>query len=477
MIASIDVNSPHTELMQVVFDNCLNPYSSVARCRRAAKICLKTLTFGCAIGGAVPNIPVALKFGGKNFALGVSVACANFVTRTFLVSWAFHHMIDGEIGRAGRVRSLLSGKKNNLCKRIAIKVTVFVIAFVAQTPRALIAYRYNNENILHPILTYQAQVAVPALSMDLSCNAALKMRNLTLFENQLNKVRKDVLKQIQICKSKIEDLSAAERELLVGNLAILLNRQTPEEVVSSFFSKVCAEKALPPKSTTLCQKVKGIASRVFSGITALTTTAAQTGFYFWVGVKGSQSVWDNPYFCYSVGTVILISNLYLTTKVMINGSRLLFNQAFFKPKQILTGHSACSILMPKARAATGLVALGLATLSSTTMVQNVRDYVSEGPLASILKVLVPLSMFIIGHKAISDLLDEIFNQAMLWKRSGTEFENNLLILDQALNNFNFAIETMSLKNFGKLLKTLPDDVFSNFAKKIKRNELETYLTT
>lgn len=470
----VPTNSDH-QLMRLIFENCVEDSAEPGTlCLRVSIIGLKILSFGCGIGGAVPNIPVALKFGGKNVALGITVATSNFTTRTFLVTWSFHNMIDGEIGREGRIRRQISGKNLSVSQRVAIKVAVFTVSVFAQTPRAYLAYVYNNHEVLYAILTYLSLVAVPAYSLDLSFTAALQVRKLTSFERSLNKISKDVQKQIQNCRSKLLTLSHDDRQRLLVSLTHL-GHNTPKAAVAALFVKIWTEGSLPPKPETTTQKAKKIAAKILSGITSAATIAAQTGFLAWVGIKGSQSFWDNAGFNYTLGVIIFLSNLYLTTKVMRRRSETLFKQILFKPLQVLTGNSVVSTLMPVKRAAAGAVALPVSAFSTGTMVQAVNDYVT-GDIGYVLKVLVPLSMFLLGHEAINELVDELFTELILACDS-SETDKDLLKLDRALKRLKFIVGAMSPENFAKLLLILPDDVFANFVKnKVKKEDLYIYLT-
>lgn len=468
--------SPYSgEIVYIIFSNCIEEEDQPeSKCNKVTRVVLKVLTIGCAIGGAVSNISVALKFGGKNLALGVSVATANFTTRTILGTWSYHNIIDGEIGFEGKIKRQIEGRKLNRSKRVAIKVTVFAIAFIAQTPRAYLAYVYNNRNVVYPILTYQSLVAVPAYSLDLTFTATLKLKNLSKFERKLNKIKGDMKKIIHKCRIKIIDLPKNEREVLVTSL-LAFNHFSNGEDVTTFFRTVCLLGNLPPKPQTISQKVRQVASTILGKLTGVTTVAAQTGFYFWIGVKASQSFWDNEIFYYAIGSIILASNLYLTTKAMTNHSQKLFNQIFFNPKQLLTGDSVVSVVMPKTRAAVGLVTFGITTLSTGTAEQNVIDYF-EGDIASILKVLVPISMFLLTHMASSDIADEICKEAIRRCSSFTESEQNFLKLVHRLKVLEFIVENMSLQNFAKLLIALPEDQFADLMLgKVNKDELRNYL--
>jgi hypothetical protein len=462
------------QLMRLMFENCVEDSPEPGTlCLRVSRIGLKLLAFGCGIGGAVPNISVALKFGGEDVALGITVATSNFTTRTFLVTWSFHNMIDGEIGLEGKIRRQISGKNLNVAQRIAIKVAVFTISIIAQTPRAYLAYVYNHHEVIYAILTYLSLVAVPAYSLDLSFTAALKVRKFTPFERKLNKISKDIQKQIQTCRSKLLSLSADDRLRLLDSITHLAEN-TPKEAVAALFVKIWREGSLPPKPETTSQKVRRVASKVLSGITSAATIAAQTGFLAWVGKKGAESLELHEGLAYTIAVLIFLSNLYLTTKVMRRRSETLFKQILFKPLQVLTGNSVVSVIMPKARAAAGAVALPVSVFSTGTMVQAVTDYVT-GDIGYVLKVLVPLSMFLLGHEAINELVDELFTELIL-ACNGSETDKNLLKLDRSLKRLKFIVATMSPENFAKLLLILPDDEFPDFVKnKVKKEELYAYL--
>lgn len=449
------------QVIQVIFHHCIqrNVSQHDSICLRISRIGLKVIAFGCGIGGAIPNISVALKFGGKNVPLGISVACANFITRTFLVTWSYHNIIDREIGLNGKIKRQISHNKLNVAKRVAIKVSVFITALIAQTPRAYLAYAYNNNNIAYPILTYLSLVAIPAYSLDLSLTTALELRNSSQFERLLNEIKGDLKKKIRNCRDKLKNLSQTDRQDIVTDLNISAN-QSADAAVTDFISRVCREGNLAPRVHTTCQKIKSVASRSLNILTSVTTVAAQTGFYFWVGVQGAKAVWDNPFFSYSAGTIISLVNFYLTSKAMFSHSQKLFNQAFFRPLQLLTGDSVSSVIMPKTRGAVGLATIGISALSTGTMVQAVNDYFT-GELQAILKVFVPLSMFILGHLAINEIVDDIFELIISLSKSSPESDKNLIKLDHTLKLFHFMIDKMSHKNFAKLLLSLPNDEFEN----------------
>lgn len=459
-IAPVDLSiiSDSREIMQVILENCAPEYTeqSEIHCLKVSRIGLKTLTFGFGIGGAVSNIALSLKFGGHNRALGFSVACSNFASRTSVVTWSYHKMIDGEIGAEGKIKRKISHHQLNLPKRIAIKVAVFVIAFLAETPRAYIAYVYNNHSIIYPLLTYISLTATPAYSIDISTTAALEIRNLNKFERMLNQIKRDIKRKISECQLKIIELTPNEREAFLSSFTVL----SDQSQVINFFARICKEKDLSPKELTRSEMVKKVGIQALSTLTAVATTAAQNGFYFWIGETGARAVWDNSYFYYTVGALIVASNLYLSSKVMYNRSKTLFGQILSKPPQVLTGNTLISVLMPKTRAAAGLINLGVSSLAAGDMAQTVKDNF-EGKIYSILIVMVPLSIALLNHKAISDLVDEICFQ-VIERCENSETVQKLLKLDLALRRFSFIIDHMSMEKFAKLLIALPDAVFSDF---------------
>ncbi len=471
----LSLNSNQTpEIVQIIFKECVqeNSKQSETKCLKVSRIALKTASFGMGIGGAIPNIAVAMKLGGDNVALGVSVATANFITRTCLVTWSYHNIIDGEIGQNGKIKRKIAHKKLNCCERTTVKIVVMVIAIIAQTPRAIIALRYNG-SIVYLLLTYGALSAIPAQSLDLSVKAAIDLKKLTKYEQSLNEIKKIMAKNIQECRLKVLQLPANERKTLLTSF-MASGDQSIDSAVMAFFSRVCREGNLSSKPQTMSQKIRTVASRVLGTLTAGVTIAAQCGFNFWVGVQGSKALLDNPYFNYTLGAVILASNAYLTTKVMITRSQGLSHQLFFKPKELLTGSSITSVLMPKIRGSAGLVAIGTSGFSTGTMVQASRDYFS-GELAIAMQVLVPLAMFILGHQATSDLVDKICLETMM-HCGVSETEKEILKLDQALERLFFIIQTMSFKHFAKFLLALPDDLFLSFtAQKTNKEELMNYL--
>lgn len=468
--------------IHVIFTNCVEAASAQTEkcCSKVSRIVLKFLAFGFGIAGAVPNIPLALKAGGDIRSLGVTIACANFITRTSLVTWSYHNMIDNEIGTEGKIKRIVGKKKLNLATRISIKVADFVLAFFAQTPRAYISYTYNNNNIIYPILTYLSLTAIPAYSLDLSFSAISELKNRSKFECLLDKIKKNMRKHIQNCRKKIIQLPANQRQALLTSLDVM-GDPSEESAVVNLMTKVYREGDLPPKTKTLSEKVRSVASRGLSGLTTLATVSAQTGLYFWVGVQASKSVFDNDYFAYTVGAVIILSNIFLSTKVMYTRSKKLSDQLLFKPKQILTGDAVPSAIMPVRRAITGAAALVVATFSTATQYQNALDYF-DGPLESIMKVLVPLSMFLLGHQAISDLVDESC-KLQISRCSHSKTDRKLLKLDNKLQKFDFIIDKMSYKNFAELLLTLPDDTYSELIEgkitkdknKVSKKDLENYL--
>jgi hypothetical protein len=474
---SVSVGAPlPNEIMHFIYEHALQdiaPIQSETVCIKTSRIALKTITLGFAIAGLVPNIPVALKAGGNDRALGHTILVSNFASRGSLCTWSYHKIIDGELGSDGQIRKQIADKNNALAAKTAIKITVFAIALIAQTPRAYLAFVYNDQNIAYPIMTYMALTAIPAYSLDLTFRALLEKSKLSPFEILLNKVKEDFSSKIKTCRSKIIDLSQADKEKLLASLTPP-DQRSEEAAVTYFISKVCREGTLPPQVETTSQKIRKVLARGLGCLMGTTATVAQLGYYYWIGVKGAEAVWDNQAFAHTTGALIVASNVYLTTKVMFESSDRLSNQLFFKPKQLLTNHAVSSVLIPKTRAAVGLTTIAISLFSTGTTVQPVRDYFT-GDLFSIMVVMAPLSIYLLGRNALEDFVDEICNHSTRSCHT-PPIDKGLLKLDHSLERLNFIIQKMSFKNFAKLLLSLPDGFHADFVKHgVTKELLKTYL--
>lgn len=475
----IGLSPPKSEkIIDIIFENCIDRQigQSETTTRKAIRITLNILSVGLGVCGAVPNIPLALKFGGSNQALGITVACCNFTKRTTLVTWAYHKIIEGEIGQYGIIKRKIRNIRLNIPSRITIKVAVFAIAFLAETYQGFIAYYYNSENILYPILTMVSLVAVPAYSSNLSLEKTLEMKKFSKFELALSKVKIEIKLRIKNCQSNLFKLTPDERKNMLLNLS-LLTKKSRDTAVKTFVSTICSEKGLSPKSQTKCQKIKSFAIKIFSSITAITTTVAQLGVDFWVGVKGASYIYANPYFQYATGSFVAAANLYLYGKVMFQRSKMIYQHAFNNPKKLLTGDSIVGKVMPKTRGTMGAASIGISVLAVCTVAQTVKDYFagSNDILISVLEIMGPLATFLLSYEAMSYLSDEICKLKIRYRHS-TPDELNLLELDLTLETFKFIIEEMSPQNLAKLLLALPDDLVTNTTKnKITKKQLDRYI--
>ena len=156
---------------------------------RVSRIALKTLTPGVAFFGRFPFKAICLKLGGNNYK-GWALAAGNIASYTALIFWALYSMVDDTLSPKSDTKKMLL--RSSCCHTFARVSTASAIGIAAQLPFAYLAYQYNDNEIIMPILILATDTIIPTYSSYLSMKQFSNLREYLEFPKDLKVAQKEI---------------------------------------------------------------------------------------------------------------------------------------------------------------------------------------------------------------------------------------------------------------------------------------------
>ena len=431
------------------------------RCLTICRKVLKAGTFFLSAWGSTPSIPIGLKFGGNNQAMGYVYVISNLISYTAILTWSYHNIIDNVIGpRAGKVREIED--RTSFTAQVAAKVSFLVLGVIGDFPRAFLAYSYNADSFYAAVLVLFAVAPLSMFSMDLMLQGAMRARQNKLpVEKAIARSKSQLSKAILDYRNHIRDVPTGEA--VATELGELTN--DPEKV-KDVVGKIVDYRA--PESTT-AKKVAKYATALFGLPVGLVSTISQLIYAFWISKVGMGLATSSEFLQYSASIFIVITKLALAAMVSFGTSLGLFSRVFTNPVKIITGDSLASKIYPKTRAALGLALLVVSGLSIGPLLQTLEDFF-DGPFKTVMQVTAPPGILFTFIMAMEDLADKIVYEVGL--RFGSEPTKLLIKLDHALSSLDETMKRAAPKNYASFIRMLGEAAAEKVTPEVKNSDNE-----
>lgn len=401
--------------------------------------------------GRVPFISMNLLLAKGDPLLGGLLAFCNSFSDAALITWSMFGMInEGMAPKTPEEQKLLEAHLSKKTSR-SLRVLAIVTAVISQGPFAYLAYVYNNNNPLMPVIIFAVDSWVPARSLTLSFTDILERKSCTIFEKQLQQMRANTLGLVQ--RNQFEFISNPDcRERYLDALRELQESEEAVEYSKEYMGKVLKYNFQPHPPEHMVSKVSRIAAGILGGI----FTASDLGMLGYLSYKGMDLLLSNPIVCGIAASVTVLANAYLygtsitQTAISLSDSIVSFFARAYQP-------SLSEQLAPKLTYTLEAICTLIAGFSVGPAIQMSRDFLSDS-LSIFEQVTLSSAVVLLVSTALFALIKEITELYVI--KWGSPEEKQLMQLYLDMNKLCQIIETSPLLELAKFFNALPEEVFA-----------------
>ena len=405
---------------------------------------LQTTSVIAATGSRYPFIAINLKLGGDIIPYAVALTYGNLTSFAGLVAWSFLNMIDEYTEPMGEEERLLRRKKVN-CTNTVILVSSIGVGVLSQVPFAYLAYVYNNNNPIMPLIMFATDSWFPIYSTNLSLRALAEMPSLKKFDQNLVSTRKKIIKLIEDNRQ----LLATDKEGRMDYLNALERIKNPAEYIGKLSKRRIEHDAQSSLCLTVAQQTVNL--------TGLALTASHMILIAYMSYEGAKLISDNPVADITTAGLVVGANLYLERLSIPRTAVRVFNMIkdalLCSCKPTLSDQFA-----PKLSFCLKAATLATAALSYGPSVQVSRDYF-DGPFSYYMQVAVSCAAILLVSTALLDISDRIVEGYVV--RRGSEEAKQIMDLNRKMQRFCRLLKESHLLEYARFLKALPQELFDN----------------
>ncbi len=439
-----------------------------AKAHKIGRLTLKGVGVTLATLGKVPFISINMKLGENNKVYGGVLDFSNCVSFAALISRALTNMVDDYLAPLGEAEKSLVRSKNSKSLDHLILISSVALGILSQVPFAYLAYVYNAKSLLMPLAIFASDSWYPVYSTNLSLRNLSERRNFSIFEKDLAKYRNNLIKFVK--ESRFSLITDEEhREAYLLGLQRIRSFENPDNQSAEYMTLLSTRNidplAEPPPYCKFLEKV----------ITGVGAVATASNFFIigFLGFKGMELIWPNPFAEAIMAILTVGANAYLNGTSIPNMAVSLFTMITSSLRGLYQP-TVADQLAPKLAFALKSLSMIMASLSYGPSVQISRDYF-EGAFSTYLEVSLSLATILLVASALLDLSDEITENYII--HTGSEEEQQLLQLHHQMIRFSKVLKKSPLLALARFLKILPRGLFDKLNQTIdlSRGQLNEYI--
>lgn len=449
----------------------------------AARRALQVLGVSIAGIGKYPFVAIAKKAGGTNEAYGILLAYGNTASFASLISWALLNMIDDQMRPLSKEEAALLSHRQGKCRNALILSGSVVVGLVSQTPFAYLAYVYNGKKVEMPIFMMLSDSWFPTYSTYLSVNAVLSRKSFTIFEQELLKVRLNLVNLIEANRALLDNPEG--RVDYVKALHAFKDQSTGNRSQKYLEHMLEGRAHLLKKEASCCEGPNCVSvGNTLSWLTGAVAFLSNMGAIGYVSYIGWSQIHPDPGFAGTFAALAVSANLYVNGTALPNTATRLYNLA----KSIILCNYKPTLsdqLAPKLSFT--LKALGLVTagLSYGPSVQISKDYFgsnttdtglySNEDLATYMEVANSCATILLTTTAILDIVDQIVALSLV--NLGNEEARQLVEINENMLRLSYLLSHSPLTEFALFINALPPSIFNQVVRdtQITQANLESYI--
>ena len=167
--------------------------------------------------GQLPYIPVALESGGSSYALRGVLTYGSLTSFGILMYHCTNEVVTALFASIPVEERAVRRQITN-SQRISFLITSIIGGILAQTPSAVIAYYYGNNNILFPITIYICHPFFSIYSLLLAFEDSTRIRCLSNRDQEVIVLKEEITTKLHNLCQHLENVPIENKHLLINQL-------------------------------------------------------------------------------------------------------------------------------------------------------------------------------------------------------------------------------------------------------------------
>ena len=402
---------------------------------------------GC---GNLTFINITGKLAGDNEAYKWALVAGNTVAFGTITAWILLKMVNAQLRPRTVDELALIQSQTPRWLRNSIKTTAITAGLISQIPVAYIAYAYNNNNILYPIVILTSNASLPIHSLELTFDAFLRNRRYSEFERQLLQSKKALTQMIATVTQAVAAMTPQQRNQFLQELSTIASSSTfsEEDILMNYLVKLRATadgEPLTPDDPAWVTAVKYTA-----GATGLLLSFSLLSHYWMGGYEAAKLAdeEDSAFHHFSAGFVTFC-NTYLTADLIVKSTIGICSGVMNRVRGI-SKKTLSMELRPKLTNAFKVIAAASGALCYGASVQFSKDYF-DGNFGRFIEVTSAMGNIAFVTSGMLDCVQEGVQEYFLHR--GTAHEKRSFGFQNEMQRLASLIDQCSPVDFAKALLT------------------------
>lgn len=475
--SSVELTRPNTSdyLSRVVINHIQRVETPESTHHKAIRVASQAAYSAISIVGTLTFAKAAGLPAGDNNAYKAVLIASNTLAFSALGTSISLTLVNEAMEPKSKAERNLEKSDLGLCAKATGAAISVILGLGAVVPNAYIAYVYNDNKIVYPIIVMLAYSNFPIYSVYLSTQEIFKKRDYSPFEKKLDESKNILLALLSNRKASLLS-SNREEQLKIANLLCesITSSDLDETTKLRSHLQILLDFQNTPapkesKTATLIQKIATTGSGLF-------LSAALLSHYWMAGYKATGLITEHEISKQSTAAFVTACSTQLTVKLLTGASNRIWNIG----KNLIQGKIETPLsvqLFPKFSITSKIVAAATTALCYGATAQFNRDNFGYLPYAleKTLEIGSCIGNALIVHGAMDGIIDGVVpNYA---KRFGNEEEQKIAFLFDDLDKLGDAIRKANIQNFGlglhNWIQLLGDEFGSLFP--ITKEELNAYV--